>query len=105
MFHHRPFSNSHGSPKNRGKSKSFDPSLFVKKATSELKVVEYTPKNSFTDFNLCPQLQQNIAVRGYPTPTPIQDQAIPALISGQDVIWCSQHRYWQNRCLFTAFNK
>lgn len=70
------------SPKPR---KSFDPSFCVKKATNEVEA-PFVPQYSFADFDLTSQLQRNIERRGYDTLTPIQDQAIPQLLSGHDVI-------------------
>ncbi|MGH8298977.1 MAG: DEAD/DEAH box helicase [Steroidobacteraceae bacterium] len=41
---------------------------------------------SFTDLGLAPELSRAVAERGYETPTPIQMQAIPAVIAGRDVL-------------------
>ena len=46
----------------------------------------YTPKNGFADFELTEQLKTNILAKNYSTPTPVQDQAIPAILEGRDVI-------------------
>lgn len=43
-------------------------------------------KHSFDDFQVDPALSQNIIARGYRVPTPIQDQAIPLILKGLDVI-------------------
>ncbi len=40
----------------------------------------------FTTFSLDPRLQENIRAKGFVTPTPIQDQVIPAILEGRDVI-------------------
>lgn len=40
----------------------------------------------FVQFPLNDILQQNIIAKGYVTPTPIQDQAIPVILSGRDII-------------------
>src|SRR5258708_23993539 len=74
-----------GSNRFQNNRKSFDPSFCVRKATNEVEEV-YVPKYAFTDFALCEQLQRNIVRRGYETLTPIQDQAIPLLLEGRDVI-------------------
>lgn len=67
--------------------RTFDPSrLMTKAATAPAEVVEFIPSHAFVDFNLVPQLQQNVQTRGYIHPTPIQDQAIPELLNGRDVI-------------------
>lgn len=42
--------------------------------------------HTFEDFALHSQLQVNVQRRGYTTPTPIQDQAIPELMNGRDVV-------------------
>lgn len=44
----------------------------------------------FTSFNLHPQLVQAVEERGYQTPTPIQAELIPVMITGQDVIGQAQ---------------
>jgi hypothetical protein len=43
-------------------------------------------KNKFSDFSLDKRLSRNITNRDYDTPTPIQDQAIPIILSGRDVV-------------------
>ncbi len=64
---------------------SVNPAMLVKKAT-EVESRVYTPKHKFADFPLDPQIQKNIAHKGYENPTPIQDQIIPEIIEGRDVI-------------------
>lgn len=46
----------------------------------------YAAANAFTDFGLDEQLLSNVVRHGYTEPTPIQDQAIPALMAGRDVV-------------------
>src|SRR4029453_14706252 len=41
---------------------------------------------SFADLGLSPELLRAVTERGYSTPTPIQSQAIPAVLSGRDVL-------------------
>jgi ATP-dependent RNA helicase RhlE len=41
---------------------------------------------SFSDLGLAPELLRAVAEKGYTTPTPIQAQAIPAVLSGRDVL-------------------
>jgi ATP-dependent helicase YprA (DUF1998 family) len=67
------------------KRSSFDPSHLVKKAEPIVEEV-FTPQHQFSDFALCEPLQRNIEARGYAAPTPIQDQAIPLLLEGRDLI-------------------
>ena len=40
----------------------------------------------FDELNLAPELVRNVAELGYETPTPIQQQAIPAALEGRDVL-------------------
>lgn len=47
---------------------------------------DHVVKNKFSDFPLDWKLAKNIESRGYPAPTPIQDQAIPKIMSGIDVV-------------------
>lgn len=69
----------------RGQAKALDHSFFIQKAI-EQEIEVYTPKHSFSDFNLDPKIAQNIVAKGYTIPTPIQDQAIPYLLEGNDMI-------------------
>ncbi len=45
---------------------------------------------SFTELGLSPTIQQAITDKGYHKPTPIQAQAIPAIIKGNDVMAAAQ---------------
>ena len=51
-------------------------------------VEEYVSKNAktFDDFALEDIIKTNIAAKKYTTPTPIQDQAIPPILEGRDII-------------------
>jgi ATP-dependent RNA helicase RhlE len=44
----------------------------------------------FTDFNLNPALGEALAAEGYTTPTPIQCQAIPLVMTGRDLVGIAQ---------------
>ena len=44
----------------------------------------------FNDFNFEPSLQEGLDAMGFETPTPIQEQAIPIILSGKDLIACAQ---------------
>jgi ATP-dependent RNA helicase RhlE len=72
------------------RQRTFDPSDVIKRQTAANQVVTnevvFSPKNTFTDFNLHPHLLRNIVQRGYTQPTQIQDAAIPELLDGKDVI-------------------
>ena len=41
---------------------------------------------SFSDLGLLPELLRAVADKGYDTPSPIQIQAIPAVLAGRDVL-------------------
>jgi len=45
---------------------------------------------SFTELDLIEPLQRALADKGYTEPTPIQEQAIPALLDGRDMLGCAQ---------------
>jgi ATP-dependent RNA helicase RhlE len=49
-----------------------------------------TPVLSGSFTRLMPQLQRSVAEEGYVTPTPIQEQGIPHLLAGRDLIGCAQ---------------
>ena len=90
---YRKFNNGHGRGQYRA-VKSFDPSSLVSKLVSgeinapqvKQAVGEYVVSHSFTSFQISDQLKRNILERGYKTPTPIQDKAIPSILEGQDLI-------------------
>lgn len=71
----------------RGPKPAFiHPSKYVNRAVAAEIEVVYTPKHSFLDFGLHPQLIANVSAHGYINPTPIQDQAIPVVMSGKDIV-------------------
>lgn len=75
---------------NRSKSKGpkkqyIHPSKFINKA-KDYEAVTYEATHKFTDFPFGAELQYNIAEKGYTTPSAIQDQAIPHIVEGKDVI-------------------
>jgi ATP-dependent RNA helicase RhlE len=45
---------------------------------------------SFRDLQLIEPLLRALAAEGYDTPTPIQERAIPSVLSGQDLLGCAQ---------------
>ncbi len=44
----------------------------------------------FSELELIPQIQKAIEKQGYTEPTPIQEQAIPELLKGKDLLGCAQ---------------
>jgi superfamily II DNA/RNA helicase len=64
-----------------------DISSFINKATSKVETVEkFVPKYSFDDFPFNEVLKENILKKNYHQPTPIQDQAIPIVLDGKDIV-------------------
>ncbi len=63
-----------------------DVSRFINKAVAVEERETFVPKHTFNDFRITEQLKQNIAAKGYITPTPIQDQAIPRALEGSDIV-------------------
>ncbi|MGE5268391.1 MAG: DEAD/DEAH box helicase, partial [Thiohalocapsa sp.] len=45
---------------------------------------------NFSELNLSPELLQAVTDAGYTNPTPIQEQAIPVVATGRDVLGCAQ---------------
>jgi len=75
----------------RGRKKKFtgskiDISRFVSKAVKVKTEKEYIPQNKFSDFNVNSWIKHNIDRRGYAGPMPIQDQAIPYILQGKDLV-------------------
>ncbi len=58
---------------------------FVRKETGFLKQV-----TTFADLGLSPAILKAIEERGYTTPTPIQEQAIPYVLQTRDLLGCAQ---------------
>lgn len=72
---------------NRGPAKKYiHPSKFINKAVTKADEVVYESKHKFADFPFGAQLHHNVSAKGYVTPSAIQDQAIPHIIEGKDVI-------------------
>jgi ATP-dependent RNA helicase RhlE len=70
----------------RGPKKDYiHPSRFVKAATP-VEEITYVATHSFDDFAMHELIKSNIVAKGYTEPSPIQDQAIPAGLNGQDII-------------------
>lgn len=71
---------------NRGPAKKYiNPLKFTNKAAAYDEMV-YEAKHKFSDFPFSAQLHYNVSSKGYETPTAIQDQSIPHIIDGKDII-------------------
>lgn len=73
----------HGRPAPRAAIQS---SKYVNGAVQQTAEVPYRVTHQFTDFAIDQRLKQNIAAHGYTVPTPIQDQTIPYIVDGKDVV-------------------
>lgn len=62
------------------------PSKFIHKAVITEELDLFVPEHSFSDFQIDNRLKQAILAKGYSTPTPIQDRAIPYILKGADVV-------------------
>lgn len=82
--HNRRSGGGGGSRRNIGKQ-NIHPSKFINKATN-YEEKAYEPTHKFVDFPFGAELQHNIAAKGYVMPSAIQDQGIPPIIEGRDVI-------------------
>jgi len=80
--HARPF------PRRQNKRviPTFDPTQFINKNPREIQEVAFTPKHRFADFHIDERLKETIASMGIKTPSPIQDEVIPMILDGEDVI-------------------
>ncbi len=70
-------------------AKVFDPTNVINAQQNEDTVVvpeSYVPQNKFADFNIDSKLKQNVLDRNYGAPSPIQDQSIPEILNGRDLI-------------------
>ncbi len=61
------------------------PSRYIQEARITEKV-EYVPANSFQDFDVHKKIMDNIVIKGFTKPTAIQDQTIPLVLQGKDVV-------------------
>ena len=61
-------------------------SRFINKAVITEEVDIFKPEHNFADFAIDAHLKKNIVAKGYSTPTPIQDRAIPHILRGEDVV-------------------
>lgn len=63
-----------------------DISRYINKNAVAAKPTVFVPKHTFNDFNLDARIKASVATKGYASPTPIQDQAIPAILNGKDIV-------------------
>lgn len=83
----RPSSSNNRGGGRRGPVKKYiNPLKFINQATPKSEEVQYQPEHTFADFAFNKQLVANIVKKGYESLTRIQDQAIPAVMEGKDVV-------------------
>jgi ATP-dependent RNA helicase RhlE len=70
---------------NKRRAQYIDPAKFIKVA-QPVTVEDYTPQYHFADFAVNDTIKNNLLTKGYTIPTPIQDQAIPVVLDGRDII-------------------
>lgn len=71
----------------RGKAKStIHASRFINKAIAPADETPYTPTHHFADFAISETTKTTLKHLGFVTPSPIQDQSIPSILEGRDVI-------------------
>lgn len=72
---------------NRRPVSSFNVSRYINlNPVSTEPVAVYEPKHTFNDFGLTKELEDSIAAMGIKIPSPIQDQTIPLILEGKDVV-------------------
>jgi ATP-dependent RNA helicase RhlE len=85
-----PQGRPHGGRVRRGRGGRQEMAIDLSKLINKAKPGEvekpYAPTHQFADLPIDPMLRENIASRNYVTPTPIQDQSIPHVLKGKDVV-------------------
>jgi ATP-dependent RNA helicase RhlE len=77
---------NHSAGNRRGpKKENIHPSRFIS-AAKDVEIEIYIPTNKFADFNVSDLIKRNLISKGVDVPSPIQDQAIPIGLAGQDII-------------------
>ena len=68
------------------KQPTFDPSEFINRNPRDTAPEEYTAQHTFGTFGLSDHLVARLASSNMITPSPIQDQAIPEILRGKDLV-------------------
>ncbi|MCK5095941.1 MAG: DEAD/DEAH box helicase [Candidatus Pacebacteria bacterium] len=76
---------SRGGNNNRRKQPSYNINSFINKATF-VEEAPFVPKHSFADFAVDISIKKNLERKGYTKPTAIQDEVIPCILEGKDVV-------------------
>jgi superfamily II DNA/RNA helicase len=76
-----------GGSRGRGRqSFAYTESMFIKKAQPTSQTVEFVPTFQFSDLKVNDTLKKNILNKKFINPTPIQDQSIPHIMDGKDLL-------------------
>jgi len=90
MYQHRTHRGFHASSRRPQRRKNIgqhiDISKFINKAEITEKIEHFVPEHAFNDFHIEENLKHSITLKGYKSPTPIQDRAIPHILRGADVV-------------------
>ncbi|MEK7558334.1 MAG: DEAD/DEAH box helicase [Patescibacteria group bacterium] len=77
----------HRQPKRPQRGEYINFSRFINKAVvSGDKAEHFIPEHNFADFKIEKELKEAIIFKGYKLPTPIQDQSIPHILKGEDIV-------------------
>lgn len=89
--HKRSFSRNSNQRRRGGgfRNQYIDPSKFINRNPTLMKDDGFAPKNLFTDFGLPHTIVENLKKLNIEKPTKIQDEAIPHVMAGKDVIGLS----------------
>ncbi|HEV3245060.1 MAG TPA: DEAD/DEAH box helicase [Candidatus Paceibacterota bacterium] len=82
----RYFGNAQSRSRSPRKASNIDISRFINSAPLAKDAEPFTPTHQFADFAIDPRIKHTIAQKGYITPTPIQDGAIPHILQGRDIV-------------------
>jgi len=85
-YNRPPFKRKHFVSRGQNAASRINPSRFVNKAVITEEVEHFVPEHSFQDFELDTRLKKAITLKGYQTPTPIQDRAISHILKGCDIV-------------------
>lgn len=90
-FHSRGRNNNFSRGGGRGnnsrrKKSSLNPQMLIKQAAIKTETEQFIPSFGFNDLDINPVLKQNILNKGFQSPTPIQEKAIPSILEGKDVV-------------------
>lgn len=77
--------NTRSANRGGGARQTIHPSRFIKKANPAI-AADYKSEHSFDDFAIHPILKNNVAIKGYESPSEIQDKTISLGLDGRDVV-------------------